>query len=87
MSSSNSSEIDDEIAMAFVGVMDEVHDGRSVIDAMSTMIMKGLISGCGRTTSTMIAYTPIILLSEVSYADDLLSEVSYVDGSFPKHYA
>jgi hypothetical protein len=40
------------------------------------MIMKRLISGCGMTTSMMIACIPIILLPKVSYAED----------SFPEHF-
>jgi hypothetical protein len=35
------------------------------------------LSGCDMTTLTMIACTPVLLLSEVSYTGD----------SFPKHYA
>jgi hypothetical protein len=33
------------------------HDGRSVVDTTSIVIVKRLISGCGTTTSTMISYT------------------------------
>jgi hypothetical protein len=53
------------------------HDGQSVIDATSTMIVMRLLSDCGTTTSMMIACTSFILPSGVTYADD----------SFPKHYA
>jgi hypothetical protein len=64
MSSSNSSEIEDQIAMACSDVMDEamniLHqpDGRNLIYATSIVIVKQLILGCGTTTSTTIACTP-----------------------------
>jgi hypothetical protein len=34
------------------------HESQSIVDDTSTVIVKRLISGCGTTTSMMIAYTP-----------------------------
>jgi hypothetical protein len=75
--------MEDQISMAFLDVMDQVisilvakeavlhrHDNRSIIGAMSTVIMKQLILNCGTTTSMTIVCTPIILPPEVLYAED-----------------
>jgi 3-polyprenyl-4-hydroxybenzoate decarboxylase len=83
MSSSNSSEIEDQLTIVFQGVMEEAMNMLQAKEAMaaaassSIVIVKWLISGCSMTTSMTIACTPVLLPPEVSYTDD----------SFPKHYA
>jgi hypothetical protein len=94
MSSSNSSEMDDHIVMAFSGVMDEamsifeVEEATAVATSSSTRRLKRHRRYVYRDHEA--AYFklrhdyfdydyvyPVILLSEVSYADDF----------FSKHYA
>jgi hypothetical protein len=44
--------------VAAAAVASRQHDGRSVVDVTSTVIVKRLILGCDTTTSMMIACTP-----------------------------
>jgi hypothetical protein len=50
------------------------HEGQSVVDDISTVIVKRLILVCDTTTSITIAYTPVLLSPEVSYAKDSFSK-------------
>jgi hypothetical protein len=63
----------EEVATA---VLLRQHKGQNVIDDTSTVIVKRVISGCSITTSMMIAYTLMLLSSEVSYVDDSFRKYS-----------
>jgi hypothetical protein len=63
----------EEVAAA---VLLHQHKGQNVIDDTSTVIVKRVISGCSITTSMMIAYTHMLLSSEVSYLDDSFRKYS-----------
>jgi hypothetical protein len=65
-----------QVEEAAATVLFRQHKGQNIIDDTSTVIVKRVISGCSITTSMMIAYTPMLLSSEVSYVDDSFRKYS-----------